>query len=850
MTFLSGAAPRQRARRARHGPGARRCCPGRVTPRRRARLVRRVGRAAGRAAGSTPPASSTAAAEGRLDGLVLLGADPLADFPDRDLARRALAGAGTVIAVDPPHRLVGARPTSCCPPPASASEAGTTTNIEGRVSRLNQKVTPPGTACADWMIAAELASRLGADLGFESIEQIWDEIERLAPSHPGITAARLGSPRGPRRHRGRRRACRASGAHRPPMSADREPGRRTPPRPTATTASPRRPRPAGASAPAAGGRRRLAGHRRGRRRRRRRHEYAPRPRPRRRRPRPQAKAAEARRASRTSRRAVGGARGRPAPAPPPLLRWRPAPTGGPSRRPSTATRCGSSRTRKLYDHGTLVQHSPVAGRAGARRAASTSTPTTSSASASAGGDRCGSPSSRGLAGRARPSPTPACRGASAAWPSTSRATRAADLIDATAVGHRRPGGDRREPRCCGSTRCSPTASTSASSLIVARQGRDRLHLRDGRRDVHGLVRAQGHRRHAEPHRPEPGRPVRPAPDAGRRHQAVLQGRPGARPRRPARLQAGAVPVGRAGLPHVLRSCPSAACSPAATTARSRCSATRRCLQVADPPIGVLFLLAMSSIAVYGVMLAGWSSGSKYPLLGSVRASAQMVSLRGRPGSVGRGRGPDHRLAVHPRHRRRAGRLASSTGTSIATAFVPFVDLLHRRHRRAEPPAVRPGRGRAGARRRVPHRVLLDPLRAVLPGRVHEHGHDVGHHRHAVPRRPAPARSAARSRAGSGRPVWFLAKLFVFLFTFVWLRATLPRFRYDQLMDLGWKRLIPLVARLAPADRRAPRRPTTRAGTAWRRRGVVLVGVARRRRAAARCAAIARPRRAARREPRR
>ncbi|HEV2758369.1 MAG TPA: complex I subunit 1 family protein, partial [Acidimicrobiales bacterium] len=49
------------------------------------------------------------------------------------------------------------------------------------------------------------------------------------------------------------------------------------------------------------------------------------------------------------------------------------------------------------------------------------------------------------------------------------------------------------------------------------------------------------------------------------------------------------------------------------------------MQLADPPIGVLFLLAMSGIAVYGVMLAGWASGSKYPLLGSVRASAQMVS---------------------------------------------------------------------------------------------------------------------------------------------------------------------------------------------------------------------------------
>ncbi len=49
------------------------------------------------------------------------------------------------------------------------------------------------------------------------------------------------------------------------------------------------------------------------------------------------------------------------------------------------------------------------------------------------------------------------------------------------------------------------------------------------------------------------------------------------------------------------------------------------MQLADPPIGILFLLAMSAVAVYGVMLAGWSSGSKYPLLGSVRASAQMVS---------------------------------------------------------------------------------------------------------------------------------------------------------------------------------------------------------------------------------
>src|SRR5205814_2660933 len=49
------------------------------------------------------------------------------------------------------------------------------------------------------------------------------------------------------------------------------------------------------------------------------------------------------------------------------------------------------------------------------------------------------------------------------------------------------------------------------------------------------------------------------------------------------------------------------------------------LQVADLPFGALWILAMSGIGVYGVMLAGWSSGSKYPLLGSVRASAQLLS---------------------------------------------------------------------------------------------------------------------------------------------------------------------------------------------------------------------------------
>jgi NADH-quinone oxidoreductase subunit G len=128
-----------------------------------------------------------AAADGRIHALVLLGADPLADFPDRGLARRALAATGFVVAVDL-FATESVRAADVVLPAAGYAErAGTTTNLEGRVSRLGQKVTPPGTARADWMIAAELAPRLGNDLGFRSLEDIWDEIERVAPSYAGIT---------------------------------------------------------------------------------------------------------------------------------------------------------------------------------------------------------------------------------------------------------------------------------------------------------------------------------------------------------------------------------------------------------------------------------------------------------------------------------------------------------------------------------------------------------------------------------------------------------------------------------------------------------------------------------------
>ena len=135
-----------------------------------------------------------AAAEGRIHSLVLLGADPLSDFPDRELARRALTSVGSVIAVDTVLTDSSRHATVVLAAAGYGEKGGTTTNLEGRVTRLAQKVVSRGTAWADWTIACELADRLGADLGVESLDQVWDEIEALAPAHHGLTRAVLRAP--------------------------------------------------------------------------------------------------------------------------------------------------------------------------------------------------------------------------------------------------------------------------------------------------------------------------------------------------------------------------------------------------------------------------------------------------------------------------------------------------------------------------------------------------------------------------------------------------------------------------------------------------------------------------------
>ena len=218
------------------------------------------------------------------------------------------------------------------------------------------------------------------------------------------------------------------------------------------------------------------------------------------------------------------------------------------------------------------------------------------------------------------------------------------------------------------------------------------------------------------------------------------------------------------------------------------------LQLADPPVGILFLLAMSSVAVYGVMLAGWSSGSKYPLLGSVRASAQMVSYEAALGlSIASVVMVSGSLLTSDIVAQQAGEGFLDTLRSwniTRLGLVPFVIFLIA--------------GTAELNR--PPFDLVEAEQELVGGFHTEYSSIrfalffLAEFMNTV---TMSAIAVTLFLGGPSGPVidflpwlwpivWFTAKLFVFLFLFVWLRATLPRFRYDQLMDLGWKRLIPLA----------------------------------------------------------
>ncbi|MYA74957.1 MAG: molybdopterin-dependent oxidoreductase [Acidimicrobiaceae bacterium] len=133
-----------------------------------------------------------AARAGEIDTLILLGADPLNDFPDAELAREGMAGAGTVIAVDLlPNDTIMAEADVILAAAGPTESSGTFTNLEGRVSVCGQIVTAAGISRPDWMIAAEIAIRLGSDLGVDSPAAIRAELASVSEIHAPLTEQAL-----------------------------------------------------------------------------------------------------------------------------------------------------------------------------------------------------------------------------------------------------------------------------------------------------------------------------------------------------------------------------------------------------------------------------------------------------------------------------------------------------------------------------------------------------------------------------------------------------------------------------------------------------------------------------------
>jgi NADH-quinone oxidoreductase subunit H len=216
---------------------------------------------------------------------------------------------------------------------------------------------------------------------------------------------------------------------------------------------------------------------------------------------------------------------------------------------------------------------------------------------------------------------------------------------------------------------------------------------------------------------------------------------------------------------------------------------RTVLQLADLPVGVLVTLACSSLGVYGIVLSGWASGSPYPLLGALRSAAQVISYEIAMGlSI-------VAVILYSGTLSTAGIVNAQQGGwyiwLLAPSFVVFAISI------------------VGETNRAPFD--LPEAESELVGGFHTEYSSLkfalfflAEYVNMVTvsamgttlflggwRAPWPLSLWAGANEGWWPMLWFIGKMLVFLFVFIWLRGTLPRMRYDQFMRLGWKGLVPV-----------------------------------------------------------
>ncbi|CAB5239431.1 unannotated protein [freshwater metagenome] len=213
------------------------------------------------------------------------------------------------------------------------------------------------------------------------------------------------------------------------------------------------------------------------------------------------------------------------------------------------------------------------------------------------------------------------------------------------------------------------------------------------------------------------------------------------------------------------------------------------MQLTDLPVGVLYVLAIASVGVYGIVLAGWSSGSTYPLLGGLRSSAQVISYEVAMGLS--------LVAVFIY----AGSMSTSDIVAAQDQWWYAVVLF--------PSFVIYAISMVGETNRAPFD--LAEAEGELVGGFHteysslkfalfflaEYVNIIAVSALATTLflggyRALPGLGFTEQWLGGWfTAIWFFVKVLAFFFTFVWLRGTLPRMRYDQFMQFGWKVLIPV-----------------------------------------------------------
>ena len=213
--------------------------------------------------------------------------------------------------------------------------------------------------------------------------------------------------------------------------------------------------------------------------------------------------------------------------------------------------------------------------------------------------------------------------------------------------------------------------------------------------------------------------------------------------------------------------------------------------LSDLNIGILFVFAITSIGVYGIVLAGWSSGSKYSLMGGIRSSAQMISYEV---SYGLSIIGVLLIANTLSLRELVDQQASTSIWFFANWYVfkqPLGFLLYLTCAIAETNRLPFDLPEAESELVAGYHTEYSSMRFAM--------FFIGEYANML---AVSAVGATLFFGGWHGPFvnevpfigmfWFALKVFIFMFFYIWLRGTFPRFRYDQLMNFGWKVLLPLA----------------------------------------------------------